>query len=145
VKLKAAPAPTALAAVLAGALIVVSLAGCTDDGTGLARQACVHVDRSIALYHQSEQAADATAAADRRAEALAQLDRALPLAAQANSANPAWNPLMTTLEEAGTNREANLIRALTAQCAATRSRTSPIRFTVPTGSGTGSTSPPTTK
>jgi hypothetical protein len=46
------------------------------------------------------------------------LEAALPYAARANSSNPQWNPLMTTLEQAGTITESNLIPALRAQCAA---------------------------
>lgn len=107
----------------------VALSACSNDGLALARQACTHVRNSLVDYTRAQHASSAaTASADAR-EAFRQLEVALPLAAAANSADPRWNPLMTTLQEIGRTSEANLARALSAQCAAAAHPT-------PAGSGT---------
>lgn len=107
---------TAVVALSGG--VAVLLAACTNSGASLAKQACVHVDESIRLYTQAEHDPNASTARRKAYEAVAQLDAAEPIAAQATSANPAFNPLMTTLQEIGRTSEANLIPALRAQCAA---------------------------
>lgn len=112
-------ATAALALCVGGALL---LSSCSNAGASLAHQACVHIARSIHLYSQAEHAT-ATAAQAKASEAAGQLEKALPLAAQANSADPAYNPLMTTLQEIGRTSEANLIPALRAQCAAANNPT----------------------
>jgi hypothetical protein len=99
-----------------GALVLaIILSACGDAGLTLAREACVHVKSSLRLYAASE--TDTSAAAADRTRAIEQLEVALPLAAQATSADPQWNPLMTTLQEIGRSSEANLVAALRAQCA----------------------------
>jgi len=100
----------------AGALAVV-LSGCGGSGQALAQEACAHVNRSIRLYSESEHQPDAARASAERARAIEQLEAAEPLAAMANSDDPQWNPLMTTLQEIGRDSEANLVAALQAQCA----------------------------
>ncbi len=100
----------------AGALAVV-LSGCGGSGQALAQEACAHVNRSIRLYSESEHQPDAARASAERARAVEQLEAAEPLAAMANSDDPQWNPLMTTLQEIGRDSEANLVAALQAQCA----------------------------
>ena len=133
-------ATAALALCVGGPLLFAS---CSDAGASLARQACVHISRSIQLYSQAEHATAAARARAKANEAAGQLEKALPLAAQANSADPAYNPLMTTLQEIGRTSEANLIPALRAQCAAASNPTaSPFSGTtggtLPRGqSGTG--------
>lgn len=107
---------TAAAALSGGAAVL--LAACSNSGTALAKQACVHVDRSVHLFIQAEHATDPSTARSKAKEAVGQLEAALPIAAQATSANAAYNPLMTTLQEIGRTSEANLIPALRAQCAA---------------------------
>ncbi len=104
-----------LALCVGGSLL---LAGCSNAGESLAQQACVHISKSIRLYTQAEHAPAAARAQAKANEAVGQLEKALPLAAQANSADPVFNPLMTTLQEIGRTSEANLIPALRAQCAA---------------------------
>lgn len=126
----------AAAASVAAALL---LSGCSNAGSSLAQAACVHIDASIHLYDQAEHArtaADARAKVDRAA---AELEAALQLAARATSANPAFNPLMTTLQEIGRTSEANLIPALRAQCAAAQNPTaqSPVPGTPTSGAGSG--------
>jgi hypothetical protein len=104
-------------AVLAVALLPLVLTACGGAGQALAREACVHVKTSIRLYTAAERAPEGKRAASERTGALEQLEAALPLAARATSADPQWNPLMTTLQEIGRNSEAHLVSALRAQCA----------------------------
>ena len=120
------------------AMAVVLLGGCSNAGIGLAREACNHVDVSIRAFIAAEH--DTNVAKQRRQllEATVQLEAAEPIAARANSADPAFNPLMTTLQELGRTTEANLIPALRAQCAAAASSTggvggAPTGPTAPTG------------
>ena len=115
--------------VLSGAGAVL-LAACSNSGTALAQRACVHVDASIRLYTEAQHSSDTTTARKKANEAIDQLEAALPIAAQANSADPAYNPLMTTLQEIGRTSESNLIPALRAQCAAA---TSPTAGSTPVG------------
>ena len=106
----------ALAAVAAGA--VVGLSACSSSsGQDLARQACVHVERSVAAWERSTQAGMSTdEAAQLQKEAASELRSALPLAAQANSDDGSWNSLMTTISEGATVDESHLVPALKAQC-----------------------------
>ncbi|HVX20278.1 MAG TPA: hypothetical protein VHB02_02910 [Acidimicrobiales bacterium] len=107
----AAPALVALAS------LSLVLSSCGNDGLRLARQACGYVTTSIRLYSAAEHDPDPAKAAALRTRATVALEKALPLAAQANSADGQWNPLMTTLQEVGRNSEANLVTALKRQCA----------------------------
>lgn len=117
----------------------LALSACSGSGTSLARQACAHVETSIRLYVQAEHAADLATARRKATEAIGQLEQAEQLAAQANSADPAFNPLMTTLQEIGRTSEANLIPALRAQCAAAQNPTSGTTpGAAPTGGAAGS-------
>jgi hypothetical protein len=111
---------------------------CSSSGVTLARQACVHVDASIKLYTRAEHEASTTSRRD-VTRATQQLEAALPLAAQANSADPAFNPLMTTLQEMGRTSEGELIPALRAQCSSVTSPTSAVGAPPP---GTRSTGAP---
>jgi hypothetical protein len=99
-------------------------AGCSSSsgqGLSLARQACVHVDRSVSLYLSSEHVADQTQANAMRNEAGIQLDLAEPLAARATSANGQWNGLMTTIGESSRVDESELIPTLQDLCEYARS------------------------
>lgn len=130
-------APAALA-------LALVLGGCGNSGLTLARQACGHVKASIRLYDVGLRAADAGKAARDRTLALEQLESALPLAAQANSADPQWNPLMTTLEEIDRNSEANLLGALRSQCAVADSSGEQTPIIAPTGTVANSQPSPST-
>jgi hypothetical protein len=124
------------AALVGAALVGVALvtSACSTSGLTLARQACADVATSIRIYTSAEHDTNVERADSMVTEAAARLEEALPLAAQANSANPAWNPLMTTLQEMGRTSEANLIPALEAQCsAAAHPSTSPGTGRSPTG------------
>jgi hypothetical protein len=101
----------------------------------------VHVDASIRLYLQAEHAPDLATARRKATEAIGQLSQAEQLAAQANSADPAFNPLMTTLQEIGRTSEANLIPALRAQCSAAQN---PTGATTTGGSGPAGGGAPST-
>lgn len=92
------------------------LSGCSNSGETWAKEACTHVQRSLALFEKAQTDPDGPGAATERSQAKAQLQKALPDAARANSANPQWNPLMTTLEASATITERNLVTALRAQC-----------------------------
>ncbi len=109
-----------------------ALSACGSAGPALALQACVHVDASIRLYHEAEHTRNPSTARREAVKATDQLAQAEPLAARATSADPAFNPLMTTLQENGRTSESNLIPALRAQCAAARN---------PTGQGGFGTAP----
>ncbi|HVC14198.1 MAG TPA: hypothetical protein VND62_04985 [Acidimicrobiales bacterium] len=135
---------TALVPAAACAAAALLLSGCSNGGSSLAQAACVHVDASIRLYTQSEHATSAARAREKVDQATAQLDQALQLAARATSANPAFNPLMTTLQEIGRTSEKNLVSALRAQCAAANHPTAqspvpggPTPGTVPAGAPGG--------
>jgi hypothetical protein len=105
-----------LSAVVIG--VTFGLSACSQEsGLDLARQACVHVNRSLRDYALSSRPDTAgTLAAQLRGRADAELRIALPLAARANSADGSWNSLMTTISEEATVDEAHLVPALRAQC-----------------------------
>lgn len=117
--------------------LALLLSACGGGGLTLARQACAHVHTSLRLYERSQHAADAAAAARDRTRAIEQLEAALPLAARATSADPQWNPLMTTLQEIGRNSEGNLVSALRSQCALanTSGEQAPTLTSTPSGGG----------
>jgi hypothetical protein len=98
--------------------VTFGLSACSQQsGLGLARQACVHVNRSLRDFALSSRPdTTATLAAQLRSRADAELRVALPLAAQANSADGSWNSLMTTISEEATVDEGHLVPALKAQC-----------------------------
>jgi hypothetical protein len=102
--------------VVAGA--AVGLSACSSQGgQGLAQQACVHVDRSVADYLRSIRGGTpAATVALLQKEADQELRAALPLAAQANSDDGSWNSLMTTISEGATVDEGHLVPSLRAQC-----------------------------
>jgi hypothetical protein len=100
-----------------GALLLLS--GCGEQsGVDLARQACVHVKLSVRDFElSSEPGTAATESSRLRAKASAELRIALPLAADATSADGSMNSLMTTISEGATVDEAHLLPALKGQCA----------------------------
>jgi hypothetical protein len=102
---------------LVGVPVVLAACSSTQDGQALAQQACVHVNRSVTEWVDSQRAGTAAAtvgALQQRAEQ--QLRLALPLAAAANSDDGTWNSLMTTISEIETVDEGHLVPALRAQC-----------------------------
>jgi hypothetical protein len=100
------------------ALGSLALASCGDQSAlSLAREACVHVHRSIHEYDTAIHAkSNAQKVRDLKAATI-DLQKAEPLAASATSADGRWNALMTTLSEFGQVDEGHLIQALQAQCA----------------------------
>lgn len=96
---------------------------CSSGASSLAAQACTHVRSSIRLYGQAVASPSAGVRTHKVEAATAELNTALQYAAQANSQDPSFNPLMTTLQEAGRTSEADLLPALQAQCAAVNHQT----------------------
>jgi hypothetical protein len=94
------------------------LSACGQGGDDLARQACGHVHRSVRYYEASlKPNVSAANAARLQSKAEAELRAALPLAAQANSADGSMNALMTTISEIATVDEGHLVASLKGQCA----------------------------
>jgi hypothetical protein len=125
-------APSAVAVVVA-MVLAAGISGCTNrNGLALARQACSHVDRSLAIYHSAERSPGSAGAAGEQAQALAQLRSALPITASAAGEATQWQALMTTLSESARVPESDLVHALEAQCA------------VPNGNGVAARPSPTT-
>lgn len=108
---------TAASLSVAAAVSVALTTGCaSQNGLDLARQACGHVETSLALYRRSQATPpppDAPALADK---ALMELRAALPLASLAASDAGEWQALQTTLAESSRVDEGHLVPALTAQC-----------------------------
>ncbi len=109
----------ALAALLAASGTV--LAACGQDSNALGHKACVEVSRSLRLFHQSQSDPDPSKAASQRNQALIDLRLALPSAALAGASDGQWEALMATLSESSRVPEADLVTALSAQCAQTLS------------------------
>jgi hypothetical protein len=106
----------ALGATTVGAMLLLS--ACGQASGDLARQACVHVKLSVHDYELSTKPdVSVVGAARLRTKANAELRAALPLAAQATSADGSMNSLMTTISESATIDEGHLIPALKGQCA----------------------------
>jgi hypothetical protein len=105
---------------VAGTVAVVGLgtllSACGTDGTALAKRACTHVDRSLALFTEATTVADPSRATQLRDEAYIQLRQALPIAAQAAYHDGQWQALMTTLAESSRVPESTLASALRQQC-----------------------------
>ncbi|MGH2928338.1 MAG: hypothetical protein ACRDL8_09060 [Solirubrobacteraceae bacterium] len=99
------------------------MSSCSNGGSSLALEACTHVHASIRLYTQAVTSQTSSTRNAKVVAATGELNTALQYAAQANSANPSFNPLMTTLQEAGRTAESDLVPALEAQCAAAAGKT----------------------
>jgi hypothetical protein len=109
--------PAAIAAV---ALAVV-LGGCaSSNAQALVRQACGHVDTSVALFERSLHEAGSAATAD-RSRSLEQLRDGLPDAATAAGEDAEWQALMTTIAESSRVPEGDLVKALQRQCGVAQS------------------------
>lgn len=130
-------------------MVPVGLAACssTQDGQALAQQACVHVNRSVTDWADSERAGTPPATvAQLQQRATQELRLALPLAAAANSDDGTWNSLMTTISEIETVDEGHLVPALRAQCVLANSNQN-VNPQTPNGnsgiggSGSGNTRP----
>ncbi len=98
----------------------LTLASCGgSQAAALGHTACVDVAASIHEYSVSTRATTARVASRERALALEELRRALQPAALAGSAGGQWEALTATLSESSRVPEAELVTALSAQCAAT--------------------------
>ncbi|MGH7750687.1 MAG: hypothetical protein ACREQ5_38840 [Candidatus Dormibacteria bacterium] len=104
-----------VAAALGSAALVT---GCSGSARPQAQQACRLVGKSLQTLAQSQH--ESGPAADRdRAAALEELRAALPIAALAATQDGQWQALDATLSESSRVTEANLVPALTRECAAT--------------------------
>ncbi|HLI74581.1 MAG TPA: hypothetical protein VKU86_11940 [Acidimicrobiales bacterium] len=120
------------------------LSGCANQrGLDLARQACVHVDRSLVLYRESTVDPTSAAGGTQRSQALAQLRAALPLAASAAGEANQWQGLMATLAESAHLPESDLVKALTQQCDTANSNGVPGQGTTIPGPPTSTAGPDT--
>lgn len=105
-----------MAAVVAGTTLGLTACG-NGGGQTLAREACVHVYRSIAAYERAVRPGtppSVAAALQRKADR--ELRAALPLAAQATSDDGTWNALMTDISESAVVDEGHLIPSLRGHC-----------------------------
>lgn len=92
------------------------LAACGNAGASLAKQACTHVDRSLALLAEADRQNDPAASERLRSRASEELLLALPIAAQATYHDNQWQALMTTISEIGQVPEETLVPSLSSQC-----------------------------
>jgi hypothetical protein len=93
-----------------------ALSACGNNGTALARQACTHINRSIALLRESDDHSDPSRSAQLEQQAYNELRKALPIAAEAAYRDGQWQALMTTVSESNRVPENTLVTALVAQC-----------------------------
>jgi hypothetical protein len=105
------------AALLTGTMLTLSACG-GSGGQALAQRACIDVKVSHHALAEARRPGQSPAeAAKYQKRADLELRDALPLAADANSADGSWNSLMTTISEGATVDESHLAPALKAQCA----------------------------
>lgn len=117
-RLSPRPARRLATAAAVVALGTGGLAGCSNsDALALARQACGHVQRSLALYQAAQGSPNPPDQQAKTQAALGELRLALPLAATAAGESPQWQALMTTLTESSRVPESDLVIALQQQCA----------------------------
>jgi len=108
--------PLVAGSLLLALVLGAALTSCSGQGSGsLAGQACAHIERGITA---ADEAASRPAQAARlRAEALAQIRVAVPLAAVAAGEDTTWQALEATLSESSRVPLRYLLPALQAQCA----------------------------
>jgi hypothetical protein len=99
-------------------LASVVLSSCGSNGAVAdARASCALVKRALAIQFRSE-APDLTAArrATLQGQAMSELLKATPSAADATSLDGGWNPLMTTINESERVPLKDLVPSLTRLC-----------------------------
>jgi hypothetical protein len=98
------------------ASVVLSSCG-TNGAVADARASCVLVKRAIALQSQSQAPALTTARRNAlEGQAMSELLKATPKAADATSIDGSWNALMTTINESERVPLKNLVPSLTRLC-----------------------------
>lgn len=108
-----------------GAIAAASVvgSGCTNqNGQALAKQACVYVNSSIAMYESSLKDKNPGQAKRLASEAYDRLQLGLQPAALATSDNGQWQALMATISESAEIPEGVLVSALSQQCQAADSQ-----------------------
>jgi hypothetical protein len=98
-------------------LSALVLTGCGSSSDALGNQACVHVERFLTLFRESTDATGPTAAS-LDTDANIQLRDALQPASIAAGADGNWQALAATLSESSRVKDANLVNALSDECAA---------------------------
>jgi hypothetical protein len=129
-------------AVIVVAALSVGLAACSSGGADLARQACGHVDKSLALFKRAGETPNQADANTLAVRAYVELRNALPLAAKAAANDGQFQALMTTLSESNRVSEQHLITSLRDQCAAAQ-QSNPLQPAGPTGPAHTIPPPPT--
>ena len=102
--------------ILATIAVGTVLSACGNSGTTLARQACTHVDRSIALLNRAHHQPTLYESTRLDRQAYDELRAAIPIAAQAAYHDGQWQALMTSLSESDRVPEATLVPSLQAEC-----------------------------
>ena len=107
-----------LGTVVALVITSVALSSCGTSGAVTdARAACVLVQRAITLQNQSDAPGlSATRRATLKGQAMSELLKATPKAADATSLDGSWNALMTTINESERVPLTNLVPSLTRLC-----------------------------
>jgi hypothetical protein len=129
-------------AIIVVAALSVGLAACSSGGADMARQACGHVDKSLALFKRAEQAPTQADANTLAVRAYVELRNALPLAAKAAASDGQFQALMTTLSETNRVGEQYLVISLRDQCAAAQ-QSNPLHPAGPLGPAHTIPPPPT--
>ncbi|MGA7419697.1 MAG: hypothetical protein WB765_17750 [Acidimicrobiales bacterium] len=124
------------------AALGIGLAACSNGGADLARQACGHVDKSLTLFKQAEEAPTQAEANSLGERAYVELRDALPLAAKAAASDGQFQALMTTLSETNRVGEQYLVVSLRDQCVAAQ-QSNPLQPAGPTGPAHTIPPPPT--
>ena len=97
--------------------VAVGASACgSGAATAQARTACVRVNESLRLFHESEKSSTPQETQALVNEAQGKLLSALAPAAQATSADGSFNSLMTTIQEADRVPEKYLVQSLERQC-----------------------------
>ncbi len=104
--------------ILSLVLLSIILASCANQrGTALAEQACIKVNKSIAIYDYAVHTSNPVTRDTLMARSLALLRTALPTSAIAAGEDPSWQALSATLSESSRVPESYIIHALSRECA----------------------------
>jgi hypothetical protein len=116
--------------------MALTLGGCGQQGgDALAREACVHVGKSLRLYTDAQRTTNESVARSDLTRAYSELRAALPMAAMATSENGQWVALETTISESARVSEGDLLTGLRQECSVADSANPdqpPLPTSVPT-------------
>ncbi len=98
-------------------LLGIVLTSCANQaGTSLAQEACVKVNKSIAIYDSAVHTANPATRNTLMARSLSLLRAAMPTSAIAAGEDPSWQALSATLSESSRVPESYIIHALSREC-----------------------------